>query len=251
MQQLFKHIRQLVGSDNPVLDHVASYYFRQPGKHFRPLVVYLVGSASQSSGVPCEGQASFMAPHLRSQPCLTRAPQARLAQITEIIHVASLIHDDVVDDGATRRGITTLNAAHGSKTAVLAGDFLLARARCVRPHTLRMCRGLTPLSLALSRIGNLEVVELLSNVIAHLVEGEIMQMSNKASPAASFSMDRYLQKSFLKTASLIAHAAKASALLGSYDEPVARAQADLAYEYGKHIGLACVHANAATQHACR
>jgi hypothetical protein len=58
MQLLFKHIRQLVGSDNPVLDHVASYYFKQPGKHFRPLVVYLVGSASQISGVPSEGQAS-------------------------------------------------------------------------------------------------------------------------------------------------------------------------------------------------
>jgi geranyl diphosphate synthase len=55
--------------------------------------------------------------------------QARLAQITEIIHVASLIHDDVVDDGTMRRGIPALNVAHGSKTAVLAGDFLLARAR--------------------------------------------------------------------------------------------------------------------------
>jgi geranylgeranyl pyrophosphate synthase len=82
-------------------------------------------------------------------------------------------------------------------------------------------------------------VELLSNVIAHLVEGEIMQMSNKASEV-SFSMDHYLQKSFLKTASLIAHAAKASALLGSYDTTVARAQADLAYDYGKHIGLSYV-----------
>jgi geranylgeranyl pyrophosphate synthase len=58
MQLLFKHIRQLVGSDNPVLDHVASYYFRQPGKHFRPLVVYLVGAATQTGGVPCEGQVS-------------------------------------------------------------------------------------------------------------------------------------------------------------------------------------------------
>ena len=58
MQLLFKHIRQLVGSDNPVLDHVASYYFKQPGKHFRPLVVYLVGAATQRTGVPCEGQAS-------------------------------------------------------------------------------------------------------------------------------------------------------------------------------------------------
>jgi geranylgeranyl pyrophosphate synthase len=110
---------------------------------------------------------------------------------------------------------------------------------------------LTPRSLALSRIGNLEVVELLSNVIAHLVEGEIMQMSNKASEV-SFSMDRYLQKSFLKTASLIAHAAKASALLGSYDQTVLRAQADLAYDYGKHIGLAYVQHDVATSNClCR
>ncbi len=90
----------------------------------------------------------------------------------------------------------------------------------------------------MSRIGNLEVVQLLSNVIAHLVEGEIMQMSNKALPAAASSMDRYLQKSFLKTASLIAHAAKASALLGSHEPSIARAQSELAYDYGKHIGLA-------------
>jgi geranylgeranyl pyrophosphate synthase len=62
-------------------------------------------------------------------PRVLTLPQARLAQITEIIHVASLIHDDVVDDGTMRRGIPTINAAHGSKTAVLAGDFLLARAR--------------------------------------------------------------------------------------------------------------------------
>ena len=106
------------------------------------------------------------------------------------------------------------------------------------PPPPRLATRVMPHSLALSRIGNLEVVELLSNVIAHLVEGEIMQMSNKASPAAASSMDRYLQKSFLKTASLIAHAAKASALLGSHEPSVARAQAELAYEYGKHIGLA-------------
>lgn len=140
---LFKHIRQLVGSDNAVLDHVASYYFRQPGKHFRPLVVYLVGSATQSSGVPCEGQVSHVATRCCCSRTLiaslvsaaavvanpTNTLQARLAQVTEIIHVASLIHDDVVDDGTARRGIPTLNVAHGSKTAVLAGDFLLARAR--------------------------------------------------------------------------------------------------------------------------
>jgi geranylgeranyl pyrophosphate synthase len=73
--------------------------------------------------------AAATASQFRSALTLPLLPQARLAQITEIIHVASLIHDDVVDDGTMRRGIPTINAAHGSKTAVLAGDFLLARAR--------------------------------------------------------------------------------------------------------------------------
>jgi hexaprenyl-diphosphate synthase len=80
---------------------------------------------------------------------------------------------------------------HGNQLAILAGDFLLSRA-----------------SLNLARLQNLEVIELLSTVIAHLVEGEVMQSKIEGSEALNF--DYYLRKTYLKTASLLAHSCKAA-----------------------------------------
>jgi hypothetical protein len=94
--------------------------------------------------------------------------QQRLAEITEMIHTASLLHDDVMDHGEMRRGVRALNSVHGNKLAILAGDFLLSRA-----------------SLNLARLRNVEVIELLSTVIAHLVEGEIMQSRTEVCLIAS------------------------------------------------------------------
>ncbi|KAJ7939132.1 isoprenoid synthase domain-containing protein [Mycena leptocephala] len=104
--------------------------------------------------------------------------QLRLAQIVDMIHVASLLHDDVIDASALRRSAPSAPAAFGNKLAVLGGDFLLGRA-----------------STALSRLGDPEVVDLIA-VIADLVDGEILQTkdvhratkptggSNTASPMA-------------------------------------------------------------------
>ena len=75
-----------------------------------------------------------------------------------MIHVASLLHDDVIDDAETRRGLRSLNAFLGNKLAILAGDFLLARA-----------------SVTLASLHNYEVIQLLSQVIEDLVSGEILQ----------------------------------------------------------------------------
>ncbi len=77
-----------------------------------------------------------------------------------MIHVASLLHDDVIDEATTRRGLKALNALFGNKVAILAGDFLLARA-----------------SVTLASLRNTEVIELLSQVIEHLVSGEILQVN--------------------------------------------------------------------------
>ncbi len=77
----------------------------------------------------------------------------------ELIHTASLLHDDVIDESDTRRGVESANSRFGNKLAVLSGDFLLARA-----------------SVALARLRSLQVVELMSTVIEHLVRGEVMQM---------------------------------------------------------------------------
>merc|ERR1711871_1825478 len=78
------------------------------------------------------------------------AKQVRLAEITEMIHTASLLHDDVIDMADTRRGVGSVNRMFGNKLAVLAGDFLLARA-----------------SVSLARLRNVDVIEVLSSVIEH------------------------------------------------------------------------------------
>ena len=96
-----------------------------------------------------------------------------------MIHTASLLHDDVIDTAETRRGMSSVNSVFGNKLAVLAGDFLLARA-----------------SVCLARLRNIPVVELLSTVIEHLVKGEVMQMktalAQDAAGLAAFHM--YLRK---------------------------------------------------------
>ena len=83
-----------------------------------------------------------------------------LAEITELIHVASLLHDDVIDDSDSRRGLRALNSVLGNKVAILAGDFLLARA-----------------SITLASLRDVEVIQLLSQVIEDLVSGEVLQVS--------------------------------------------------------------------------
>ncbi|RZC66250.1 hypothetical protein C5167_009943 [Papaver somniferum] len=144
-----------------------------------------------------------------------RTRHQRVAEITEMIHVASLLHDDVLDDANTRRGVPSLNYCMGNKLSVLAGDFLLSRA-CV----------------SLASLENTEVVTLISTVVEHLVTGEIMQMSSTSEQRCS--MDQYMKKTFYKTASLIANSCKAIALLADQETEVAVS----AYNYGRNLGLA-------------
>lgn len=107
-----------------------------------------------------------------------------------------------------------LNIEVGNKLAILAGDFLLARA-----------------SVTLASLRDTEVIMLLSTVIEHLVTGEVMQMTAK--PEELLSFDYYLRKTHFKTASLIAKSCKAVALLGD-----GGAGAAAAYTYGRHLGTA-------------
>jgi len=129
--------------------------------------------------------------------------------------VASLLHDDVLDNAATRRGKRALNIEVGNKLAILAGDFLLARA-----------------SVTLASLRDADVIMLLSTVIEHLVTGEVMQMTARQEELLSF--DHYSRKTHFKTASLIAKSCKAVALLGGAQPDVA----EQAYQYGRHLGLA-------------
>lgn len=152
-----------------------------------------------------------------------------------MIHTASLLHDDVIDMADTRRGIGSVNSVFGNKLAVLAGDFLLARASvCLARLRNVAVRGAKFCVLACNMLW--QVVEVLSTVIEHLVKGEVMQMSAALrSPEASAALfEMYLTKTYYKTASLMAHSCQASSMLADYSPELV----DASHKYGKHVGLA-------------
>ncbi|XP_049480701.1 all trans-polyprenyl-diphosphate synthase PDSS1 isoform X4 [Neofelis nebulosa] len=144
-----------------------------------------------------------------------QADQRSIALIAEMIHTASLVHDDVIDDASSRRGKHTVNKIWGEKKAVLAGDLILSAA-----------------SIALARIGNTTVISILTQVIEDLVRGEFLQLGSKENENERFA--HYLEKTFKKTASLIANSCKAVSVLGCPDPAVH----EIAYQYGKNVGIA-------------
>ena len=197
----------------PALSSAAEYFFQlgSEGKRLRPTVLLLM-----STVLARDPWSKFDAAAAgEGEGCPTRNKQQRIAEITEMIHVASLLHDDVIDMASTRRGKKSLNALVGGKMSILAGDFLLARA-----------------SVTLARLKNTEVVEVLSKVIEDLVTGEVMQLS--AIPEQLTSFEFYTRKTYCKTASLFANSCKAVAMLSES----AQADVDAAYEFGMHLGLA-------------
>ncbi|XP_073048234.1 solanesyl diphosphate synthase 3, chloroplastic/mitochondrial-like isoform X1 [Primulina eburnea] len=209
---LANSLRSMVIAKVPKLASAAEYFFKMgvEGKRFRPTVLLLMATALN---VPMPRPVPDAAGDTLSMELRSR--QRCIAEITEMIHVASLLHDDVLDDADTRRGIGSLNFVMGNKLAVLAGDFLLSRA-CV----------------ALASLKNTEVVSLLATVVEHLVTGETMQMTTSSDQRCS--MEYYMQKTYYKTASLISNSCKAIALLAGQTAEVSM----LAYDYGKNLGLA-------------
>jgi all-trans-nonaprenyl-diphosphate synthase len=196
LKVLAENLKSLVGARHPILYAAAEHLFSAGGKRVRPALVLLIARAT----MPGEDIT------LRHR---------RLAEITEMIHTASLVHDDVLDTAETRRGIPTVHDQFGNRVAVLAGDFLFAQS-----------------SWYLANLDNLTVVKLLSQVIMDLAEGEIQQSLNSFDP--ELSIDAYLEKSYFKTASLLANSAKAAAILSD----LSANQAEKMYLYGRHLGLA-------------
>ncbi|HIP14892.1 MAG TPA: polyprenyl synthetase family protein [Sulfurimonas autotrophica] len=133
-----------------------------------------------------------------------------LAAIVELIHAASLLHDDVIDDAMTRRGKASVNATDGSKTAVMLGDILYSKA-------------FTEL-ISFDK----EVAQTIASSVTALSKGEMMDVQM----AENFNADekRYLDMLYLKTATLIEAAAKASAILAGKN-------ADKHALYGRNLGL--------------
>lgn len=257
LQPFSDSITELVSSDQPILSMAAKHFFeKRHGKRFRPTIVQLVAKAVAASLPETQEQADLGSvdntnSHSPDTENNSQKPgsaagwewsgastieldggvvtpknhkgsevwrrQAQLGQIVEMIHVASLIHDDVLDEADTRRGGEAVHKLYSNKVAVLAGDYLLARA-----------------SVLLARLENTAVVQIMATALESLVAGEIMQL--KAPPESLLEMESYLRKSYYKTASLICYAARSTALLGGHAYGSTTATA--CEEFGFHLGLA-------------
>ncbi|XP_010552150.1 PREDICTED: solanesyl diphosphate synthase 2, chloroplastic-like isoform X2 [Tarenaya hassleriana] len=190
--------QNLLDVENPVLMSAAEQVFGAGGKRIRPALVFLVSRAtSELSGL-----------------IELRQKHKRLAEIVEMIHTASLIHDDVLDESDMRRGRETVHQIYGTRVAVLAGDFLFAQS-----------------SWRLANLENLEVIKLISQVIKDFASGEIKQATRSFD--CDLELEEYLLKSYYKTASLVAASLKGAAIFSRVDQDIIEQM----FQFGKNLGL--------------
>ena len=180
-------------STNPLLKEVIAYIKQRNGKQMRPILMLLIAKTF--------GEIDDSTYHAASS--------------LELLHTASLIHDDVVDESDKRRGQKSVNALYDNKVSVLVGDFLLA----------------TSLKEA-ARTGDIHIVNLVAKLGQNLSEGEIVQLSNIN--ASDFSMDVYFDVIRKKTAALFAACAEAGARSAHLSDETA----EKAYLLGEMIGVA-------------
>ena len=150
-------------SDNFLLDKIGRYTLKHKGKQLRPLFVFL--------SAKCFGEVS--------------ESTYRAATFIELLHSATLIHDDVVDDAAERRGFASINAMYKNKIAVLAGDYLLSKGMMIALENR-----------------DYQMLDMISETVKNMSEGEIFQLEK--AKKFDISEDDYYQIIEKKTASMIA-----------------------------------------------
>ncbi|HXB42939.1 MAG TPA: polyprenyl synthetase family protein, partial [Puia sp.] len=177
LQVFEREFKEAVKSQVPLLDRIMRFIVNRKGKQLRPMFVLL-------SAKLC-GQINDST--------------YRAASLVELLHTASLVHDDVVDESLERRGFFSTYALWKSKISVLVGDYLLAKGML--------------LSLDNS---DFRILQILSNAVRQMSEGELSQMEKSRS--LNFSEDTYFEIIRYKTASLLASACAAGAFSSSKDE---------------------------------
>ena len=192
LEQFYEAFRKTLYSDNPLLEKAVEHLLKAPGKQIRPLLVLLsarmVGKVNE------------------------KAINVTLA--LEMLHTATLVHDDVVDESDRRRGLPSLNAFLSNQVAVLSGDFILSKAL--------ECAALTE---------DIRVVRYISQVGQSLADGELLQLENKDSDVLSEAA--YFDVISRKTASLFSVCARLGALAaGGSDNDAERLG-----QFGKLIGI--------------
>lgn len=175
---------------HPDLQAVLAYLLSSGGKRIRPTVSLLTGGMLGAD----EG------------------PLLNLAAAVELLHTATLVHDDLIDGAMLRRGIPTLNTRWSPAATVLAGDYIFARSAVLAANTN---------SVVLMRI--------FSETLSTIVSGEITQLFTSRGSA---SRDDYYQRIYAKTASLFQTSAYCAALLSPVDEPVLEAMKTFGYNLG-------------------
>ena len=188
---------QAVRSDDPFLSEVAAHLITAGGKRLRPVLV--IASAA-ASGALTDGGIS--------QDVIQGAASV------ELVHLGSMYHDDVIDGADSRRGVPSVNAVWGNLVAIVAGDFLLARA-----------------SEIAASLGT-EVSGLLAATIGRLCEGEVAELQYAYNPSRPESA--YLTAITGKTASLMATSCRVGALLAGAD----RAVIETLTRFGEAFGIA-------------
>src|SRR6478735_5518613 len=173
MDAVDRVLRSALDSDVVLIRQVAEYIIGGGGKRLRPALLLLAAGACGYRG----------------------ADQHKLAAVVEMIHTATLLHDDVVDESELRRGHATANAEFGNAASVLVGDFLYSRA--------------FQMMVGLKRIRVLEILAETTNVIA---EGEVLQLMNAGD--ANLDEAAYLNVIQRKTARLFEAAARIGGVLG-------------------------------------
>ena len=188
-KNLFDHS---LSSSNPLLTDVIGHLQQRNGKMMRPILVLLIAKLY--------GKVSAQTLHA--------------AVSLELLHTASLVHDDVVDESAERRGQLSVNAIFNNKVAVLTGDFLLAT--CL---------------VQASKTKNHGIIDVVSKLGQDLAEGELLQLSNINN--TEFSESVYFDVINKKTAALFASCTKAAALSAQVDNE----KVELARLFGEYIGI--------------
>ena len=191
LERVGDEIRRIVLSDFDQIEEVNEHLLFMRGKLFRPTLLLL---SSRTDGQ--EGEDALT-----------------LAAVVELVHLATLVHDDAVDHSALRRGLPTVNALWTHQVAVIMGDYLYSR-------------GVSELA----RIGNLDALAVLANAANEMSVGEMRQLTSY--DALDFTEEDYYRLIAAKTASLMSAACEMGAISGApaYREALAR--------YGHNLGMA-------------
>lgn len=180
-------------SDVALINQLGVYIVNAGGKRMRPMLTVLAARALNYQG----------------------HEHTSIAAIIEFIHTATLLHDDVVDESNMRRGRETANALFGNSASVLVGDFLYTRS-------FQM----------MTKLGDMRIMDILSDATNIVAEGEVLQLMNCNDP--NTSEESYMEVIYCKTAKLFEAATRLAAVIANKDEQTENSMRD----YGKHLGTA-------------